>query len=103
MEVKAAVQTALKYVQEVFEHEKLSNLGLEEVEYVPEAKEWLVTVGFSRPWDYPRKEPSWAEPALLLPTYKTGPARDYKVVHINDSNGRVLAIKNRSVPEPVSV
>lgn len=94
MEVKAAVQMALDYVKEVFEHEKLSNLGLEEVEFVPEAKEWLVTVGFSRPWSYP-PEHGWLTPAQ--------PARDYKVVHINDSNGQVIAIKNRSVPEPAAV
>jgi hypothetical protein len=94
MDAKAAAQTALDYVKELFEYEKLSNLGLEEVQYLPESKEWLITVGFSRPWDYP-PEDGWLTP--------TQPVRDYKVVHIDDGTGQVLAIKNRSVPEPATV
>ena len=105
MEVKEAVRTAINYVKEVFADETLSNLGLEEVEYVPESNEWLVTVGFSRPWDYPRKDSAWQawQTALTVPSYKPPPERDYKVVHIDDTKGQVSAIKNRLIPEPAEV
>jgi hypothetical protein len=86
MEVKEAVRTAINYVKEIFADESLSNLGLEEIEYVPECKEWRVTVGFSRPWDYPT-------------AWQLASKRDYKAVHIDDTNGRVAAIKNRFIPE----
>jgi len=100
MEVKTAVHTALQYVKEVFEEEKLSNLGLEEVEFVPERGEWLVTVGFSRPWDFPREKVSDWQLPVAVPTYKRPPDRDYKVVHVDDLQGQVLAIKNRDALMP---
>ena len=92
MDVKQAVRTAINYVKEVFAEEELTNLGLEEVEYVPERGEWRVTVGFSRPWQQP-----WQQ-NLLLPQ-----VRDYKVVNMEDTTGRVLAIRNRLMPEPAAV
>jgi hypothetical protein len=102
MEVKEAVRTALNYVREVFVDEKLSNLGLEEVEYVPDRSEWLVTVGFSRPWDYPKKETAF-QGVLSFTNQERPPERDYKVVHVDDTNGQVWAIKNRLIPESVEV
>ncbi len=56
MQIKdvVTVTVAVNYVSELFEHEKISNLGLEEIEFDDRAGEWLVTVGFSRPWDYPQ-------------------------------------------------
>jgi hypothetical protein len=97
MEVREAVRTALNYVKEVYADENLSNLGLEEVEYVPERHEWLVTVGFSRPWDYPKKE----APYMVLPLggSERPPSRAYKVVHIDDTTGRILEMKHRLIPE----
>ncbi len=55
MEVKEAVKRALEYVAEVFSEGGLANLGLEEVIYDDRHARWKVTVGFSRPWDYPQR------------------------------------------------
>ena len=98
MEVRQAVRTATDYVREIFSDEKISNLGLEEVEYVPDRSEWLVTVGFSRPWDYPKRT---GQPLSLFPNevYEQPPDRDYKVVHVDETSGQVTAIKNRFGPD----
>ena len=96
MEVKEAVKTALGYVSDAFSDEKLSNLGLEEVIYDESHGRWKITVGFSRPWDYPRHSiaATMANPSLLL---ERAASRTYKVVEIRDSNGEVTAIRNKDV------
>lgn len=102
MEVRQAVRTATDYVRDAFSEEKISNLGLEEIEYVPDRSEWLVTVGFSRPWHYPkaRKKPFDSLRSLFPEeTYAQPPDRDYKVVHIDEASGQVTAIKNRFAPD----
>ena len=50
MDVKQAVETAKRYVGELFDQEGIKNLGLEEIELDHSGGEWRVTVGFSRPW-----------------------------------------------------
>ena len=50
MDVKEAVQTAKKYVAELFTDETIADVGLEEVEFNNTSNSWEVTIGFSRPW-----------------------------------------------------
>lgn len=90
MGVKDAVRIALEHTAELFESENISNLGLEEVEYDDSAGEWVVTVGFSRPWDYPKN--------LFAQMQGTAdhPKRDYKVLRIREADGEVVSIRNRS-------
>lgn len=86
MNVKDAVNTAKKYVVELFADEDLSNVGLEEVEFDDSTKVWKVTIGFSRPWD-----------RVLTPMTAIahgGPLpRSYKVVRIDDATGTVVSVK----------
>jgi hypothetical protein len=92
VDVKEAVTAAKSHLADLFEGEKVMNLGLEEVEFDEEHREWRVTVGFSRPWD---REPNPALGSLadvLTPMRQL--ARDYKIVRLRDSDGRVLAVKN---------
>ena len=99
MEVKEAVKAALEYVEEVFVHTDLSNVGLEEVVYDDRKAQWKVTVGFSRPWDY------YHQPGALSAIKGRPPIgrmykrfdRTYKVVEIRDSDGKATAIKMREV------
>ena len=89
MEVKEAVKAALEYAAEAFSEGGLSNLGLEEVVYDGALKTWRVTVGFSRPWDYPQG---------AVATIAGRPVRrSYKVVEIRDSDGVATAIRMREV------
>lgn len=98
MEVKEAVKAALEYVDEVFAHTELSNVGLEEVVYDDLQAKWKVTVGFSRPWDYQHDVALSAikgsRPVGRM--YKRAD-RTYKVVEIRDSDGKATAIKMREV------
>lgn len=87
MDVKEAVKAAKTYVQEVFSEEKLTNLGLEEVERDEHLNLWRVTLGFSRPWNTPRNP-------LYAVTQTPNPVRAYKIVSLNDS-GKVVSIKLR--------
>lgn len=88
MNVKDAVKTAINYVIELFSQEELTNVGLEEIVFNEPENCWQVTVGFSRPWDYPPKG-VFAE---LQP--KIHPSRQYKVVQVTES-GEVKAVKIR--------
>jgi hypothetical protein len=88
--VKDVVTIAVNHVSDLFEHEGISNLGLEEIEFDDQVGEWFVTVGFSRPWDYPQGALN------LLATPSGRPKRSFKTVRVNKS-GEVLAVKNREV------
>jgi hypothetical protein len=96
MDVKSAVRNALEYVNDLFAAENISNLGLEEVEFDEKENIWIVTVGFSRPWDYSTKN---ALTALANPSGQ--PKRSYKVVRIHDDNPshtpEVISIKSHEV------
>jgi hypothetical protein len=88
MDVKEAVVRAKKYVLELFAEENLTNVGLEEVELEPQSNEWIVTIGFSRPWDEPKN-------ALAALAGSNLPRRAYKVVRIDNATSQVLSVKNR--------
>ena len=96
-DAKEAAKKAIAYVRELFSDEKITNLGLEEIDR--RGATWLITVGFSRPWNDQRtlaetlKESSFAGQfdVRLFP-----PARDYKVVVVDAKNGDVLKVRMRA-------
>ena len=89
MDVKLAVSTAKEYVASLFANEGVEHLGLEEVEFDDSEKAWIVTVGFSRPWD--RVRAPNAMTALMNPMALP---RSYKIVRIDDKAGQVVSVKN---------
>lgn len=89
MNVKEAVKKAIAHVAEVFEDEKPTNIGLEEVTLNEQEKVWEVTIGFSRPWDYPS--------GLVTTLQPQNPKRQYKVVEIDNQTGEFKSIKIREV------
>ncbi|WP_375460302.1 hypothetical protein [uncultured Enterovirga sp.] len=94
MDVKEAISTAKSYVKDVFsEDEPISNLGLEEVEFDHRREEWKITLGFSRPWSTPRTRAREIFEGMggTITPHK----RVQKVLTVSDSDGRVLAMKNR--------
>lgn len=88
MKVKEAVALAKEHVLNLFSDENLTNVGLEEVELDDKSNEWIVTIGFSRPWDEPRN-------ALAALATSTAPRRAYKVLRISSATNQVLSVKNR--------
>ena len=93
-----AVQTAKKYILEVFEDEGIVELGLEELRF--EVSVWEVTIGFRRRWQR-ADAPTSPLPGLpsLLPLPSSTRERTYKTVRIRD-NGTVIELKHRDVSVP---
>lgn len=78
LSVRQAIDIAKKYLREVYDTEKISDLGLEEISSTD--KEWHITLGFSRPWSKNKIQPNSY-------TYVGGPfqpryprERDYKQI-----------------------
>ena len=87
MDVKAAAQRAKTYVVDLYDDEEISNVGLEEVEFNDALDRWIVTIGFTRPWDQRN--------ALTAALGEGSPGRSYKVLQIADTDGCVLSLKDR--------
>ena len=92
MDVREAARTAKDYLLDLFEGEEIMNVGLQEIDFDDSSKNWSVTVGFSRPWDYSNKSPMTP---TLFGELSQPLTRSYKIVRINDQSGRVLAVKDR--------
>ena len=91
MDVKEAVALAKQCVREVFGDEQILDLGLEEVEFDDSSDNWLITVGFSRPWN------EMMTPNAIAAAFGAGnrKRRDYKVVRISDGDKKMISVKNR--------
>lgn len=84
METKEAVKVAKEYIIDVFDDEKISDVGLEEIKFNHRLAAWEITIGFSRPWD--------RSGSTVLPSPRQ---RSYKVVHINDGDGQITSVTHR--------
>jgi hypothetical protein len=92
MDVKEAIAAAKKYVSEVYADEHVTNLGLEEVEHGFGGSNWVITLGFSRPWNTPRTR---AQEVLENLGAVSSLRRSYKVITVAD-DGTILSMKNRA-------
>ena len=91
MNVKEAAKLAKEYVADLFAEEGISNVGLEEIELGSDYRYWVVTVGFSRPWD---------QGGLANITLgNRGLRRSYKVLRIDNQDGHVESVKDRILRE----
>ena len=96
MNVKDAVQTAKKYVAELYEDEPARHIGVEEVVFDRVSNSWKVTVGFYRPWDEKLGlsgilgAAAEGEPALWK-------RRSFKVIQVDDNTGKVESMTHRSL------
>jgi len=91
MDVKEAIAAAKKYINDIYADEQVTNLGLEEVEHIMSAGNWIITIGFSRPWSTPRTR---AQEVLENLGAVSPLKRSYKVITMAD-DGTVLSMKNR--------
>ena len=90
MDVKDVTRTAREYITDLFADEQITNLGLEEVVYDVDSKQWRITFGFARPWD--RQGDMGVRMGLKAP-------RAYKVVRVDDNDGSVVALTDRILPD----
>jgi hypothetical protein len=96
IDVKAAVESAYKYFQDIqnMVGEKLDDLRLEEVELSEDKHSWLITLGY----DLPVKSRSQLEELLTSPVApKKVFRREYKLFRINSETGEVESMKIRQV------
>jgi hypothetical protein len=87
MDAREAIAKAKAHVATMFDDEGISNIGLEEIEFVDDGV-WQVTVGFSRAWD---------QPAGVAAAFGGRLGRTFKVVTLKDDDGRVLSVKHREL------
>ena len=87
MDVKEAAKLAKEYVADLFADEAINNVGLEEIELGPDCRFWVVTVGFSRPWDHGG--------LATITVGQKGLRRSYKVLRIDNHSGNVESVKDR--------
>jgi hypothetical protein len=92
IDVKEAVQRAKEFATKIYESEKITRLGLEAVERTDDGKYWLVTLGFSRPWSYPRARNAYSPLDEVLPRPEPQPKREYKVFRVDANSGAVTGI-----------
>ena len=95
MDTKEAIAAAKKYVAEVYADEQATNLGLEEIEYIPATGKWVITLAFSRPWSTPRTR---AQEVLENLGAVSALKRSHKVITMTD-DGTVLSMRNRERAE----
>ena len=93
MDVRDATRTAKEYLVDLFDGEEIMHVGLEEVVFDETSNCWGITIGFSRPW-----ERSAAPTALAAALGDRRPARSYKVIRVNDDDGRVESLTDRVLP-----
>jgi hypothetical protein len=89
MNALEAIATAKKYLNEVFREEQITAITLEETENLGDR--WIVTLGFSRPWNTPRTR---AQEVLENLGALTALRRTQKAITIMD-DGTVISMKDR--------
>jgi len=90
MNVQDAVKKAVEHIADIYKSENPENIGLEEVILNEDTNIWEVTIGFSRPWDYPKA-------GLVTGFQPQNPKRQYKIVRIDNKSGEVKSIKIREL------
>ena len=92
MEAKEVISAAKSYIADVFQDEGVFNIGLEEIEF--KGNHWEVTIGFSRKWDLPPSNPLSISIGSSIDLRNL--TRTYKVVEIDDFDGKIKGVKNRT-------
>lgn len=89
IEVKEAVKIAQDYIQDLFAHEEIRDLALEEVELSEDNKFWIVTLGFTKQMSQPLNPME----AMSGPKF----SRFQKELKIDAENSLVRSMKNKKL------
>ena len=92
MDVKQAVKIAKTKIADLFADEEIEDIGLEAVEFDDSVGVWIVTIGFSRPWDQKN--------TLTAALGEGRPGRSYKILQIADTDGRMVALDDHFLSVP---
>ncbi len=97
--VKQAIQVAKSYVTDTFADNGIEHVGLEEITFDEDHDQWLITIGFSRPWDQENVSKAALESATWSFRYQEILKllqRTYKIVSVL-RDGTVRKVENRPV------
>ena len=100
IDVKQAIGIAKSYITDAFAEDGVENIGLEEISFDDDHDEWLITIGFSRPWDQTVDDTEkygtsgWS---IRYQELYNIAKRTYKIVVLSASDGVVSEVKNRPV------
>jgi len=86
VDVKTAVGNAKQWLANVLQEEGVTNVGLEEVEFDEEHGLWLITLGFSRPWNSVKN-------AFTAISGEPAARRAYRVIAVKEADGEVVSMK----------
>ena len=89
IEVKEAVKIAQSYIQDLYAHEEIRDLALEEVEVSEDNKFWIVTLGFTKQMSQPLNPME----AMSGPKF----SRFQKELKIDAENRLVRSMKNKKL------
>ena len=90
MDVKQAVRTAVEYVRDIYADANITDVDVEEIAFDDAANAWRITIGFFRRWS-----PTTVEQVFRRIESRQWTSRTFKVVQINDSDGRVVSMTHR--------
>jgi len=88
VDVNTAVQNAKRWLGDVLKDEGIGDVGLEEVEFDGQAGVWLITIGFSRPWNSIKN-------AYTAISGQPASTRSYRVISVKEPTGEVISMKRR--------
>ncbi len=89
LDAKQAARLALGYYNELFPNAAVSNVALEEVEFLEEENCWLITLGFD--------EPVRTKLAPAVNLFGPPPTRMFKIFKVNARTGKVISMKIRKL------
>lgn len=89
VDVKDAVKIAKAWVADMLGDEGITNVGLEEVDFDERENAWLITIGFSRPWNTARG-------GLTAITGELAAKRAYRIITVKEPNGNVTSMRKVS-------
>jgi hypothetical protein len=92
VQVKEAVAKAKTWLNDVLREEGVQNIGLEEVEFDESENAWLITLGFSRPWNSVRN-------AYTAISGEPAAKRSYRVIAVKDQTRDVTYMKRRETAD----
>jgi hypothetical protein len=97
VDAKQAAKLSLEYFNELFPDATVSDVLLEEVEFLDEENCWLITLGFDMPARQRTSSPVAINNPLADLFRTSSPARKFKIFKVDAKTGRVISMRIRKL------
>ena len=99
--VKQAVNSAYKFINNLYDPDELIDLALEEIRLSDDEEYWLVTLGFTRIYSHALEKKTtnpFQKSAGVMGMLSTEHAlREYKIIEVNTTTGETNSMKIRTI------